>query len=427
MSDTKVLDRGVARRHPAAQHADGEAGLAEIGLAVYDRLDAVEREWWEFEQHADCTPFQTYDWLATWCDEVGPHLRARPAIVVGRRQDGATLFILPLVVTGGAVRRLTWLGSDLCDYNGPLLAAEFSSRVPAQTFRRLWRDIRACLQADPQHRHDLVELTKMGARVGGQINPFLALPVGLNPSHAYVADLSGTWESFYEAKRSSATRRRDRTKLKRLAEFGEIRFLMPQDDTDIAHTMDVLVEQKIRSLKRMGAPNIFAKPGWREFYTKVAASPRMRGLVHVSRLDAGPIVTATNLGLIFRDSYYHVLVSHDDGEASRFGPGVAHLRELLRYAIARGLKRFDFTIGDERYKLEWADHKIPLYDHVAAATMRGLVVLPLVAGHRRLKRFIKQNDRLWSAFSRARAAFGSKAGKADETPPVRTSPPIAPN
>jgi CelD/BcsL family acetyltransferase involved in cellulose biosynthesis len=196
---------------------------------------------------------------------------------------------------------------------------------------------------------------------------------------------------------------------------------------ELERTMTVLIEQKARSLARMGAPNIFARPGWREFYTAAAASPRTRHLVHVSRLDAGPTFAAINLGLIFRNSYYHVLVSHDDGEVARFGPGVAHLRELLRFAIERGLKRFDFTIGDERYKLEWSDHKVPLYDYVAAATLRGLMAKPLVVGHRRLKRFIKQNEATWSAFSRARAALGSKLGGMRGGSGARQkSPPIAP-
>ena len=420
MPEPAVLDR----RHGegAAQRADSAAA----GIAVYDSPDAIEGEWRHFEQSADCTPFQTFDWLATWCEHVGWRMRTRPAIVVCRRHSGETLFILPLAVTPGVVSRLEWLGSNLADYNAPLLAKDFSSLVAPEHFRTLWRDIRKTLRASPKYRHDLVELTKMPERVGSQANPLLTLSVGLNPSNAYVADLFGTWDAFYEAKRSSATRRRDRTKLKRLAEFGKIAFVTAQDRGEIERTMDVLVEQKVRSLARMGAPNIFARPGWREFYLAVATSPSMRHLIHVSRLDAGPIFTATNLGIFFRDSYYHVLVSHDDGEASRFGPGVAHLRELLRFAIERGLKQFDFTIGDERYKLEWSDHKLPLYDHVAAATLRGVMAMPAVVGHRRLKRFIKQNEVLWSTFSRARAALGSKSAST-AAPQDRPSPPIAPN
>ena len=84
----------------------------------------------------------------------------------------------------------------------------------------------------------------------------------------------------------------------------------------------------------------------------------MRGLVHVSRLDVGSTWSAINLGLMFRGTYCHVLASYDDGETSRFGAGVAHLRELMRYSIERGLKHFDFTIGDERYKLEWSDRTL---------------------------------------------------------------------
>ncbi len=115
---------------------------------------------------------------------------------------------------------------------------------------------------------------------------------------------------------------------------------------------------------------------------------------------------------MFRDTYYHVLASHDDSEAARLGPGVAHLRELLRYSIERGLKHFDFTIGDERYKREWSDRTLSLYDHVAAASIRGWPAASMVHTHRRVKRFIKQNETLWSLFSRARAALGPKSATA---------------
>jgi hypothetical protein len=47
-----------------------------------------------------------------------------------------------------------------------------------------------------------------------------------------------------------------------------------------------------------------------------------------------------------------------------------------------------------------------------------------------MKRFIKQNEKLWSLFSRARAALGPKSATpaAEEGAPttVRKSPPIAP-
>lgn len=429
MSEPSVIDP----RH--VDHVSSESGARggmppqlPIEIAIYHQLHAVEPEWRRFEHDADCTAFQAFDWLAAWCRYVGPFEGVQPIVVVGRRADGTTLFILPLEVTPGAVRRLTWLGSDLCDYNGPLLAKDFSSQVLPEQFLALWRDITRILMSDPLTRYDLVSFTKLPERVGAQANPFLALPTDLNPSNAYVTDLFGTWEEFYGEKRSSATRRRDRTKLKKLGEYGEVRFVTPQSQDEIVRTIGMLMEQKSRSFAHMGVANIFNRPGWSEFFTVLASGQAGRNLVHVSRLDVGATWSAINLGLVFRDTYYHVLASHDDGEASRLGPGVAHLRELLRYSIEHGLKHFDFTIGDERYKREWSDRTLQLYDHVAAVTIRGWVVATNMRAQRRVKRLIKQNETLWLLFSRARAVLGSKSAKpADDEAMTRVqSPPIAP-
>lgn len=423
MSSSTVTDQ-----FRAGAPSPGSLSQPSIDIAVYHQLDAIEPEWRQFEQGADCTAFQTFSWLDAWCRHVGPFTGAQPAVAVGR-QNGIMLFIVPLAVTPGTVRRLSFLGSELCDYNGPLLAPEFSARVTAEGFRTLWRRIGDLLQSDPRTCYDLAELTKMPERIGAQANPFMALPVDLHPSNAYVADLFGTWTEFYEQKRSSATRRRDRTKLKKLGEYGEVRFITPQDASDVTRSIDMLIEQKSRSFARMGVANIFDRPGWRAFFAAVSASERSGGLVHVSRLDVGATWSAINLGLVFRDTYYHVLASHDDSEAARLGPGVVHLRELLRYSIERGLKHFDFTIGDERYKREWSDRTLSLYDHVAASSIRGWPAASMVHAHRCAKRFIKQNETLWSLFSRARAALGPKPATTAEggaTVTVQKSPPIAP-
>jgi CelD/BcsL family acetyltransferase involved in cellulose biosynthesis len=430
MSETAIIDRPRANRGQTESVVCGDPPRQpRIEVAIHHRLDAVECAWRKFERDADCTAFQTFDWLASWCRHVGAVEGVQVAVVIGRQENGKALIILPLAVTQGVVRRLTWLGSDLCDYNGPLLGREFSSQCPPARFRALWQDILDQLQSNPCTRHDLVTLAKMPEEIGTQANPFLALTTELNPSNAYVTDLFGTWTEFYEAKRSSATRRRDRTKLKKMGEYGEVRFVTPQDRGEIARTLDTLIVQKSRSFARMGVANIFDRPGWSAFFAAVATGENTRDLVHVSRLDIGTTWSAINLGLVFRDTYYHVLASHDDGEASRLGPGVAHLRELLRYSIERGLKHFDFTIGDERYKREWSDRTLVLRDYVVAATMRGWVLAATTRAHRRVKRLIKQNEALWSLFSRARAALGSKSAERpddQQTANVQKSPPIAP-
>ena len=79
---------------------------------------------------------------------------------------------------------------------------------------------------------------------------------------------------------------------------------------------------------------------------------------------------------------------------------------LWRTRSSCGLKRFDFTIGDEPYKLEWSDTDLKLYDYSATATWRGLPARGSSTVRRRIKRFIKQTPGL-AAVSTARSAIGS--------------------
>ncbi|MFI4960229.1 MAG: GNAT family N-acetyltransferase [Hyphomicrobiales bacterium] len=407
------LDAHFGIDPPAADRAQARSPAAALGairITVHEDLSAIEQDWRAFEASADGTVFQSFDWLVTWQRLIGVRNGVRPAIVVGRDGAGTILFLLPLsVCSAGFARELTWLGSELCDYNAPVLAANFSARVDAKRFMALWETIARCLQDNPRLRYDFINLEKMPETVCAQPNPMRYLGGTMTPSGAYLTHLTGDWETFYVAKRSSATRRRDRTKRKRLGELGEVKFVNPASDSETLLTLDTLMAQKARSFARMGVDNLFAKPGHAEFYRALASDPATRHLVHVSRLDVGATVAAVNLGLTYRDCYYHLLASYDDGEVSRFGPGAAHLNDLLHQAIDRGFRIFDFTIGDERYKRDWCDTELKLYDYIAAATWRGsLVAIPMLAALR-LKRRIKQTPVLWNAFSAVRAFLGSLA------------------
>jgi CelD/BcsL family acetyltransferase involved in cellulose biosynthesis len=384
--------------------SDSAAGLT---LSFYDGFAAAETQWRRFEGVADCTPFQTFDWLLAWQRQVGQRDEVIPVIAVASFSNGDVAFLLPLgIEPKRSARRLCWLGQDLNDYNAPLIARDFSQRVTPDGFRAAWDELRARMQREPRLRHDWIELEKMPQTIGGQINPFFHLALASNPSGAHFAQLGTDWKSFYYDRRSSATRRRDRVKRKHLSEFGEISFLTSADADDTRCTLEILMEQKSRLLAHKGIADMFARSGWRDFFLDVATNPATRPLVHVSRVQIGTTCAAANLGVVFGDSYYHVLASYDDGAIAHYGPGALHLRELLAYAIERKLKRFDFTIGDERYKLEWSDTNVSLGDYTAAARWRGWLPYSQSIVRRPVKRFIKQTPWVWRAVCRARSQLG---------------------
>lgn len=402
-----LTDRPLVPSAPAAGLI-GRTARTGLLLSVHSELAAIERAWRSFEASAALTAFQSFDWLARWQRHIGSRRGTRPAIVLGRSLDGDLLFILPLALERRyLVRRLCWLGDDLCDYHAPILGERFQAHLGGEDFAPVWHDILALLRTSPRFRFDLIDLQQMPASVGGQVNPFIDVAVTLHPSGAHIATLTGDWDTFYARKRSAATRKGERKKLKQMTERGAID-VADVDGSAALHTMDVLIAQKSRALARMGVENFFARPGYREFFLDLATDPSLDGFVHVGRMTVGSTVAATSFGLIHRGCYCLMLSSYDDGELARFGPGRAYLHELMRRAIGRGLTYFDFTVGDESYKREWSDVELRLYDHTAAATMRGLPAAALTAAYRRAKRLIKQTPPLWNAFSAARNFIGRR-------------------
>jgi CelD/BcsL family acetyltransferase involved in cellulose biosynthesis len=195
-----------------------------------------------------------------------------------------------------------------------------------------------------------------------------------------------------------------------MAQFGDIRFVTTTDSADARTTLETLMQQKSLAFARKGIPDMFARPGYREFFLDFGSNPATRHLVHVSRVEIGTTCAAANFAIALGDCYYHILSSYCDGRLTRYGPGALHLRELMAYAIGRGLRQFDFTIGDERYKNEWCDRHLRLYDYSAAATWRGWPASALSAVRRRLKRAIKQTPVMWRAALRLRALYGALLG-----------------
>ncbi len=400
------VDADVSKR--AGAIARSVTGLpAGILLSYHDDLSGIEQDWRGFEQRADCTAFQTFDWLSTWQRHIGAREGVKPAIVVGR-QDGAVLFILPLALVPGRLRRVTWFGDFLSNSSAPLLARDFTKRISGTQFLALWREIEQLLR---QHlRHDLIDLGKIPETVGGQRNPMLALELTTHPNDAYLVHLTGTWDEFYAAKRSPSRRKTDGRKRRKLEKQGDVTFAVATERADIERTIDALIAQKKSSYASLGVANMFEWPGYRDFFVDLATDPRRLGLVHVSSVSVGSTIVAASYGLTLHGNYDYVLAGYTMGEFEVASPGTIHLQALMRHFIERGFKTFDLNIGDEPYKREWCDTETKFYDYVSPVTVSGWAVATLMHVARVAKRFIKRNPSIWPVIRKARSILGSLRG-----------------
>src|SRR5262245_17019491 len=103
-----AFDARVGIDDGALSGAQPTTAEGEIRIALHDDLASVERDWRAFEQFADGTVFQSFDWVSLWQQHIGQRDGVRPAIVTGRDSQGQLLFLLPLSVERGSLaRRLT--------------------------------------------------------------------------------------------------------------------------------------------------------------------------------------------------------------------------------------------------------------------------------------------------------------------------------
>ena len=126
ISADAVADAATASRNGTVK--TGALAAESIALAVHGDLAAVEPLWRAFETEASHTFFQTFDWLdvlAAPCRRAAlrPSRRSSPARTPTARCSSSCRSPSS---AAARVRQLTFLGSDLCDYNAPLLHPTFS-------------------------------------------------------------------------------------------------------------------------------------------------------------------------------------------------------------------------------------------------------------------------------------------------------------
>jgi hypothetical protein len=158
------------------------------------------------------------------------------------------------------------------------------------------------------------------------------------------ADLEGHVASRRSTLGADSARRRRRLEQR----LGPLRFRW---DDDRPATLEAVLAWKSAQYVRSSVPDCFAVPQNVAMFREL----RGRGLVVLSSLSAGERVVAAHLGALWRGRLSWWVPAYDR-ELMSLSPGRLLLEDLLRESHARGLAEFDFLLGDEAYKYQYATH-----------------------------------------------------------------------
>jgi len=300
------------------------------------------------------TPFQTPAWLSPWYRIVAPHIGAEPLFVAVRDRAGAPLMLLMLCTRRqGMLRTIEFADGSLSDYNAPLVASHF--RPSTQEMRELWRQIVAALPPA-----DVVRLDKMPAAFAGAPNPMQALagtrPISID---SWRVALPKT-RAEYDKRLTSTFLKELRRKNRRVEGRGKTSLIHAKDPADALRMFDALARFRTHRFKELGRDNVLVVPALRSFYEAVITEGWSQGFTSLTALEVEGDIVATLFALRHDNAYYLLLSAFRNGEWKSASPGNVILDRMTTHLIESGVGTFDYTIGNESYKRDFAAEPQPL-------------------------------------------------------------------
>ncbi|HEY6156211.1 MAG TPA: GNAT family N-acetyltransferase [Gemmatimonadales bacterium] len=300
------------------------------------------------ERSPAASPFAGWAWHRAWADTASEEeLQASTCIVV-RDARGQTAALLPVGVGTLTFRRrpvagLSWAIGDIgCPDHLDLLAdpsVELDDVMPALLSLPWEVAILGNLApAAPNVARLAAALTRAGCAVrwnAANRCPYLELP--------------RSWDEYLSS--LSASRRQTLRRRERNLERDHGVALTDYGPENLAAGWRHLVELHERRWAN-GGGGTFSDPRVERLHRAFAEELARGGRLWLTTLDLDGAPAAAWYGFADRDTVYFYQSGRDPRWEDQ-SVGVALMVKMIRRAIERGYRRFDFLRGDEAYKREW--------------------------------------------------------------------------
>ncbi len=371
-------------------------------VSITANFEELRDVWVNFENEALCTPFQNYSWLESWHREIGMPNGVTPCLFHGRAKNGRTLFILPLGYWRHAGSRvLGWLGDEHSNYKMGVFDRNWIKTLTPFEARMILEKILVFLPPI-----DVIRLCAGPSEWEGIANPFTKLSALPSASYSHAITLQADFEALYASKRSASTIKKARKRERSFNRHYKLEFALARERDEIQDILNEVYRQKAFRLAEMGVHNFFADPGVKEFFNQTAMMQGRHGdnPFHLFYLKAGDKIAATWMGIAHRGRMCGMMnTMSSEAELRKHSPGEVLLRHAIKYCCENGFHTFDLAVGESRYKNEWCDQTLPLYETILPISLFGYLHVQGSKARLKIKRLIKQSDRLWSLSKKLRA------------------------
>ncbi len=310
----------------------------------------LKAEWEALLPHAATnTLFQTHLWHAVWLESYV--MRGTPYILCAREGKElvgiAPFFIYHDFVQGFSESVLSFIGgqnyaSDYCDLIVPRDRLDILQFLLRSTFERgsdwSYMELLNVPRSSP-HYTTLVDTLR-------QLNPRV---IELKYAEAPALDMrpEQTVEKLLDRKsikrNTSYFRKKGALELRHCTTLQEIR-----------ENLSIFFRQHIERRAAAGDVSLFNNEADRAFYKNMIEVLFPAGLLRFSLLLWNGRAIACHLGFEYNNTFLYYKPTFDTSLATK-SPGQVMLTEMLLDSHQRGFHEFDFTVGEEGYKYQFAN------------------------------------------------------------------------
>lgn len=372
------MSLAVLRSDSAAKHD------ADYEVRVEAAWESARQDFHTSARNGLTSPFQSFEVMDCWYRSMQSRASVEPLLVrVSDARTGAMAVHLPLIrCRVGAMRVIRFADEGVVDYNAPIVGPA-APRTPHDA-TRLWNAVQR--QLPPA---DLLDLRKMPTSIGRTINPLALLPTlpsALNGNILRIAD-----EDDFEAYTHKVLERRFRKELERswrvFTRHASARFEFieaPQLRRDVLAAIER--QQPVR-LQRAGKRYDLDRPDAAEFYRRLVDSDPTGSFVAIGALMVEQQVIAALVGLRSSGSFTMIRISSvTDPAWTNCSPGRLVIARMMAALREQGICTFDFSLGNDDYKLRFGVQSVPLVDLVRPLSPLGLMDAATAYGKSRLRR-----------------------------------------
>jgi CelD/BcsL family acetyltransferase involved in cellulose biosynthesis len=354
------------------------------------------------------TPFQKKNWLESWHRHVGAPGGFTPVLVVCLR-DQQPVLVLPLCLARHrGLRKLSWMGQNLDDYCGPVGDAAALQALTEQQVYDIFKRTAALLGGV-----DVVCLFKQRASYGDVKNPFVSPDSIAYHAASHRTVLSAPWDGYFAKKRSAKSRGRLRNKLGALVKAGKLEMKFAADAEEAAKLVSLGLAMKATQLGQRGHHNPFASMEAQRHLINVFSQQCRHGTWTAAlTLDDKPL--AISFGFKDDNSWLLYQIAMQSTAHDNLSPGTHLIMFIMKQCCDLNVSEFDFSLGDEAYKLEWCEISEKLFSSFIPLTLRGHFAAVAMRLSAHARNVVASNEKLYEFGKSAKQKINHRFGNAPQ-------------